>query len=75
MTKTEIFVPHQTTTQLFVTRTSYLKYQNNILSTKFRIRPKIIQHYKNMLCCSVCTVMCTYCFANQTRPLTILLYF
>jgi len=43
MIKTEFFVPHQTTTQLFVPRTSCLKYQNSILSTKNRIKQNMIQ--------------------------------
>jgi len=42
MTKTEILIPHQITTQLVVLRTSCLKYQNNILFIKNYIRPKII---------------------------------
>jgi len=40
MTKTYIFVPHQTTSQLFVSRTSCLKYQNNISSLKNHIKQK-----------------------------------
>jgi len=69
MTKTYIFVPHQTTTQFFVSRTSCLKYQNNISFPKNRIKQKIIQCH-TVLCCDVlsCTVMSSaYCFANQTN--------
>jgi len=39
-TKTDIFFPHQTTAQLFVSRTSWLKYQNNISSPKNHIKQK-----------------------------------
>jgi len=39
-TKTDFFVPHQITSQLFVPRTSCLKYQNNISSPKNRIKQK-----------------------------------
>jgi len=48
--RTYIFVPHETTTQLFVPCTSCLKYQNNISSLKNRIKQKIIQCYKNLSC-------------------------
>jgi len=48
--KTDIFVPHQTTAQLFVSRTSCLKYQNSISSSKNRIKQKLIQCYKNLSC-------------------------
>jgi len=50
MTKTNIFVSHQTTSQLFVLRTGRLKYQNNILSLKNRIKQKIIQCHKILSC-------------------------
>jgi len=70
MTKTDIFVSHQTTTQLFVSRTSCLKYQNNISFGKNRIK-KIIQCDKNLSCtvlsCVVLFCLSTYCFANQTH--------
>ena len=49
-TKTEIFVPHQTATQLFVTHTSCLKHQNNISFLKNHIKQKIIQFHKNLFC-------------------------
>jgi len=49
-TKIDIFVPHQTTSQLFVSRTSCLKYQNSISSPKNRIKQKIIQCYENLSC-------------------------
>lgn len=48
MTKTDIFVPHQTTAQLSVPRTSCLKYQNSISSPKNRIKQKIIPCHKNL---------------------------
>jgi len=57
-TKTDIFVPHQTTTQLFVSRTSCLKYQNIISSLKNRIKQKkTIRCYKNLSCVVLSCVM------------------
>jgi len=66
MTKIDIFVPHQTTTQFFVSRTSCLKYTNNILSSKNRIKQKkIIQCYKNLFCtvlpCVVLSCLVSFC--------------
>jgi len=56
--KTSIFVPYQTTTQLFVPRTDCLKYRNSILSPKIRIKEKIIQCHKNLSCVVLpCIVM------------------
>jgi len=48
MIKTEIFVTHQTTSQLFVPHTSCLKHQNSISSLKNHIKQKIIQYHKNL---------------------------
>jgi len=74
MTKTDIFVPHQTTTQLFVPRTGCLKYQNNISSPKNRIKQKIIQCHKNLSCAVLpCIVLfflvlfCTILAVLQTK--------
>ena len=75
MTKTDIFVPHQTTSQLFVPRTNCLKHQNSISSPKNRLK-KIIQCHKNLSCLVLpCIVLfflillySTCCFANQTHP-------
>jgi len=74
MTKTDIFVPHQTTSQLFVPRTDCLKYQNNILSPKNRIKQKFIQcpikicHvlFCLVLCCSF-LYFCTVLAVLQTK--------
>jgi len=66
MTKSEIFVPHQTTTQLFVPRTSCLKHQNSISSLKNHIQQKIIQYHKKIvmycsaLCCAVLLCIVLY---------------
>ena len=61
MTETDIFVSHQTTTQLFVPHTSCLKYQNSISSLKNHIKLKRLFNaikichvlFSIVLCCSV----------------------
>jgi len=58
MTKTDIVVPHQTTTQLFVTRTSCLKYQNSISSPKNRIRQKKLFNTIKIYHVLFCLVLC-----------------
>jgi len=65
-TKTDIFVPHQTTSQLFVPNTSCLKYQNSISSPKNHIKQKkIIQCYYNLSCtilhCVVLLCLVLFC--------------
>jgi len=76
-TNTDIFVIYQTTTQLFVSRTSCLIYQNSISSPKNHIKQKNYSMLlKFVMCCSAlcCVVLSytvlssTYCFANQTQP-------
>ena len=74
MTKTDIFVSHQTTTQLFVPRTCCLKYQNNISSPKNRIKQKIIQCHKNLSCVGLPSIvlfflvlLCTVLVVLQTK--------
>jgi len=77
MTKTDIFVPHQTITQIFVPRTDCLKYQNNISFPKDRIKQKIIQRHENLSCAVLPYIVLfflilflysTCSFANQTHP-------
>lgn len=71
MTKFEIFVPHQTTTQLFILRRSCLKHQNNILSSKNHIKQEIIQYHKNLSCVVMpCVVL--FCIVLFCPVLTVL---
>jgi len=71
MTKIDIFVPHQTTAQLFVPRTSCLKYQNSISSPKNRIKQKNIQCYKN-LSCTVLPCVVLFCLVLLCPVVTVL---
>jgi len=70
MTKTDIFVLHQTTAQLFVSRTSCLKCQNNISSPKNRIKQKIIQCHKKLLC-TVLSCVVLFCLVLFCLVLTV----
>ena len=70
MTKTHIFVAHQTTSQLFVPRTNCLKHQNSISSPKNRMK-KIIQCHKN-LSCAVLSCVVLFCLVLLCPVLTIL---
>jgi len=58
MTKIDIFVPHQTTTQLFVPRTSCLKYQNSISSPKNHIKQKKLFNAIKICPVLFCLVLC-----------------
>jgi len=60
MTKTDICVPHKTATQLFVSRTSCLKYQNNISFPKNHIKQQKL--FNAIKICPVLFCLALCCF-------------